>query len=204
MSLEKRLVFGKSARDGILKGILKCKAAVQSTFGPRGNLYVVWKGSSPYSSRDGMKCLQSITFSDELENIGASLIKEASTKANLRNGDGSTTVALLTAALCHEANKLMNQGMDHNEVIAGFRLALDEVLESIQKMVKPGSDPETMRRVAKVSAHGDDQIADVVLKAFQGLGEYGIVSVANSLSRSGKSDVVFSTGSTSMRASCLG
>ena len=194
MALEKKLIYGFQARTGILNGIRKCGRAVSSTFGPKGKLYVVWKGTTPYSSRDGMKCLQSITFRDELENIGASLMKEASTKANLQNGDGSTTVALLTAALCEEANSLMSQGVDQNDVRLGFNTALEDVITEISKMKVESNDEDSIRKVARVSSHGDDEIADIVTKAFMGIGDNGVVAVTDSLSRKGKSDVVFSTG----------
>ena len=194
LALEKKLSYGYQARSKILNGILKCGKAVSSTFGPKGKLYVVWKGTTPYSSRDGMKCLQSITFKDELENIGAALMKEASTKANLQNGDGSTTVALLTAAMCKEANHLINQGMDHNDVQAGFRQALSDVIDSLSRLKTDADTENVMRQVAMVASHGDEDITDNVIKAFTGIGEDGVITIQDSLSRQGKSDVVFSTG----------
>jgi chaperonin GroEL len=194
MGIEKKLVFGHEARDKILNGIEKCGRTVAATFGPRGRLSVVYKGSIPYTTRDGAKTIQSISFKDELENIGASLIKEASTKANSQNGDGSTTVAILTLALCNRANELLKSGIDINQIIKDFERAKTDVLKSLEKYREPIKGEDDIRRVALISAHGDEEIADTVTKAFIGLGENGVVAVADSLSRRGKSDVIFSTG----------
>jgi chaperonin GroEL len=194
MAIEKKLVFGNNARNKILQGILKCSSAVEKTFGPRGKLSVVYKGTIPYTTRDGVKTLQAISFKDELENIGASLIKEASTKANLINGDGSTTVAILTGAFCFAANRLVNKGLDTNEIVFGYKEALKDVINEIVKSSVSISGEEDIKKIAKVSAHGDEEVANIVTKAFTGLGENGVVAITDSLSRKGKSDVIFSTG----------
>jgi chaperonin GroEL len=194
LSTEKILIYGHEARKRILSGILKCGRAVTSTFGPKGRLSVVWKGSAPYTTRDGMRTVQAISFRDELENIGASLMKEVCTKANYSNGDGSTTVVILSSEMCKTAEELMADGVDVNEIVKQFKKALGDVLEKVSEGSIPVKGDEDLRKIALVSSHGDEEIADIVVRAFTGIGEDGIVAIADSLSRKGKSDVVFSTG----------
>jgi chaperonin GroEL len=194
MGVEKRIVYGRDARRGILNGILKSGRAVTSTFGPKGRLSVVYKGSTPYTTRDGAKTIQAISFRDELENIGASLMKEVCTKANYSNGDGSTTVVILASTLCETAERLLDDGLDVNVIVKEFKTALEDVLSKVESQRIPVGGEADLKKIALISAHGDDDIASTVIKAFTGIGEDGIVALADSLSRKGKSDVVFSTG----------
>jgi len=194
VGIEKKMIYGRDARKAVLSGILKCGRAVASTFGPRGRQSVVYKGSSPYMTRDGMKTVQAISFRDELENIGACLMKEVCTRANFSNGDGSSTVVIIAAALCKKAEDLLDGGMDINVLVKGFREAAHDVMGSIDSKKFPVKGDDDLRRVALISAHGDDEVADLVVKAFTGIGENGVVAIADSLSRKGKSDVIFSTG----------
>jgi len=194
MSVEKKLIYGRDARRGVLSGILKCGRAVSSTFGPMGRQSVVYKGSVPYMTRDGAKTVLAVSFSDELENIGASLTKEVCSRANYSNGDGSSTVVILSSALCRKAEELLDDGMDINVLVDGFRRASSDVIAELDGMGIPVSGDDDLRRIALVSAHGDDEVADTVVRAFSGLGENGIVAIADSLSRKGKTDVVFTTG----------
>jgi chaperonin GroEL len=194
MAVEKKLLFGNDARSKILAGITKCAKVVQKTYGPNGHSTVVYKGTTPFITKDGIHTLESISFRDELENIGASLIKEASKRANYLNGDGSSATAILTALLCGSANRLINLGLDTADIRDGFRIALEDVLSRIDTVKTPIASEDAIRNIARISANNDDEIASFITRAFTQLGDNGVVVIADSMSRLGKTDITFSTG----------
>jgi len=192
--INKKILFGQKVREKILSGILKVGKAAAATYGPKGRISVQWNGAQIFTTKDGIKTIQKITFGDELENIGASLIKEACSKANYQSGDGSTCTGILTYLLCKKANDLLNTGIDINTLKEGYDIALDHTVRLIQNYKIPIKDEQDLYNIAKVSANGDDEIAANITKAFSSIGEDGIVSISDSLSRQGKSEVVFYTG----------
>jgi chaperonin GroEL len=194
MAHNKELIFGNAARDKILNGMLKCGRAVATTYGPRGRFTVVFKGSTPYLTKDGIRSLKAINFADELEEIGASLIKEASERANFVNGDGSTATAILCATLCQTANELIKTGIDASDIREGFSAARDAVLKHIDTYSKKISSADDIFAIAKVSANNDEEIAGMIRDAFTNIGDDGIVVITDSFSRTGQSAVTYTTG----------
>ena len=182
----KSIIFGQKARDKINNGIqLACKA-VASTFGPRGRTVSYCKGTNSITTKDGISVLKILAFSDEAADTGLKLLKEASDKANMHSGDGSTSTTILTAALCNEANNLLTQGININDLRYAFRKASQDVLSSLEKYKKDIDSEDTLKNIALVSANGDEEIANFVTEAFTSIGDGGLVSYADSMSRTGK------------------
>lgn len=183
----KEIIFGQKARDGINTGIqLACKA-VASTFGPRGRTVAYTKGTNTITTKDGISVLKSLSFSNnEVLDTGLKLLKEAADKANMHSGDGSTSTTILTASLCNEANRLLTQGIDINDLRYAFKQASKDVLDSLKKYKKDIESEETIKNIALVSSNGDEEVAQFVTDAFTSIGDGGLVSYADSMSRTGK------------------
>jgi chaperonin GroEL len=194
MASGKKIITNKKCRDGILLGIIETANVVSSTYGPRGRTVAYEKGDGFKITKDGVSVAKEVKFTDELKNFGATLIKEAANYANFSNGDGSTNVTIITAELCREANDLLNQGIDINDIRAGFKAGQNIVLENLIKFRKEIKSEEDLLNIAKVSSNNDEEIAKYISEAFSGIGDNGIVSIGTSQSRQGKTNVVFTTG----------
>lgn len=190
----KKILFGKDARERILTGIVEAGRTVASTFGPRGRTVVYEKGADYQITKDGYTVLNQIDFTDECKKFGRKLLHEAAYYANFVNGDGSTSVSIITTELCAEINNLLNQGLEVNTIRKGLKLGRDFVLENLKSYKKEIESEEDLRRVALISANGDEEIAKYVIEAFTGIGDDGIVSIGTSQSRKGETSVVFSNG----------
>jgi len=194
MASPKKLYHAKKTKDAILTGIYEATELTAVTLGPKGKLVVVAKGSDPRTTKDGISVIKEIGFSDPLMNVGAQLVREASHKVAYLAGDGTTSTAILVEKFCEAANKLCSQGADATEIKRGFEIARDATLEQLKSYVEKITNDDDIRHVAKVSANGDDEIADMVLEAFKGIGDDGVVTLADSMSRKGLTDVAFSSG----------
>lgn len=182
----KSIIFGQQARDKINNGMQLACRAVASTFGPRGRTVAYTKGTNTVTTKDGISVLKSLSFSDEVADTGLKLLKEAADKANSHSGDGSTSTTILTAALCAEANKLLTQGININDLRRGYRLAQEKTLEELETYKRPIESEDTLKAIALVSSNGDEEVAQFVTDAFSSIGDGGIVSYADSMSRTGK------------------
>ena len=101
----KDLSFGKDAREKIMAGVDKLTDAVRSTLGASGKC-VIYEDAlgRPVITKDGVTVAESVVLLDPVENIGATLIKEAAKNTVKEAGDGTTTATVLAHSLLHLAN----------------------------------------------------------------------------------------------------
>ena len=110
-TIVKNLNFGSDAKDKIFKGIDKLTKAVSSTLGASGKCVILEDlTGQPVITKDGVTVADSVVLLDSVENMGATLLKEAARKTVREAGDGTTTATVLAHAILHEAkNKLPNE-----------------------------------------------------------------------------------------------
>jgi chaperonin GroEL len=194
MAAGKKIIYAKNARDIILSGIHDVERTVALTFGPQGRTVAFDKGGNFKITKDGISVANEIKFTDEVKNFGAMLVKEAASKSNYQSGDGSSSTTILTAGLCDAAHRLLNQGIDINELREGFKIARAYVLEQLLGYLHSIEDNMDLYNIAYISSNSDVEIASAITNAFSQIGDNGIVTLADSMSRSGQSEVKFSTG----------
>ena len=106
IKLVKELAFGDHAKSQILTGVEKLTNAVSSTLGASGKCVILEdQHGKPIITKDGVTVANAITLQDPIENIGATLIKEAAQRTVSDAGDGTTTATVLAKAILDEANK---------------------------------------------------------------------------------------------------
>ena len=100
--LVKDLSFGEEAKSKIMTGVDKLSQAVKSTLGASGKcvIYEDARGK-PVITKDGVTVADSVVLIDPVENIGATLIKEAAKNTVREAGDGTTTATVLALSLIH-------------------------------------------------------------------------------------------------------
>ena len=103
--LVKDLSFGEEAKSKIINGVDKLAKAVKSTLGASGKcvIYEDARGR-PVITKDGVTVAESVVLMDPVENIGATLIKEAAKNTVKEAGDGTTTATVLAESLLKEAS----------------------------------------------------------------------------------------------------
>ena len=102
----KELNFGSGARNKIMQGVDKLADVVKSTLGASGKC-VIYEDAlgRPVITKDGVTVAESVVLLDPVENIGATLIKEAAKNTVKEAGDGTTTATVLAHSLLHLANE---------------------------------------------------------------------------------------------------
>ena len=131
-SIVKNLNFGDEARKNVFKGITKLTTAVSSTLGASGKCVMLEDASGrPVITKDGVTVADSIVLLDPVENMGATLLKEAARKTVREAGDGTTTATVLAHAILEEAYKVSNK-TNSRELKDGINSAVKKVIKYLE------------------------------------------------------------------------
>ena len=174
LKLVKELAFGDNARSQVLAGVEKLTNAVSSTLGASGKCVILEdKNGFPVITKDGVTVANSITLRKPLENIGATLIKEAAQRTVKDAGDGTTTATVLAKAILDEANKhsLID---DVRSIKQGINSGVNKVIKLLDKKSKKVKGNK-IKQVATISANNDKELGDIIGEAFKLVDETGVV-----------------------------
>src|ERR1700712_4785612 len=189
--MAKELRFGEDAREQLLAGVEKLAEAVRSTLGPKGRNVIIEKiTGSPVVTNDGVTIAREIHLSDQFENMGAQLVKEAAIKTNDIVGDGTTTATVLAQAIIREGMIAISSGGNPVLVKRGVDLAVSKLVARLQEAAHPIESEADYARVAAISANDDDTVGAVIAKALHTVGDGGIVTVEESVANGMSVDFV--------------
>ena len=174
----KNLSFGTDAREKIMKGVLKLTDAVESTLGASGKC-VIYEDAlgKPVITKDGVTVANSVVLLDPVENIGATLIKEAAQKTVKEAGDGTTTSTVLASAILKECDK--HADVDLRYIKQGIAKSKSKILDYLEKIKIEVSD-EMLNSVAAISANNDTDLGDIIADAYKKVGKDGVVLMEES------------------------
>ena len=179
--MAKKIIFSQSAREGLLNGIDAVADAVKVTLGPKGrNVILEKKFGAPQIVNDGVTIAKEIELKDPLENSGAQLVKEVSSKTNDVAGDGTTTASVLAQAIVKEGLKNVTAGANPIAIKKGIDKAVEITVEEIKAMSKPVETKEAISQVATISAGNDNYIGSLIADAMEKVGKDGVITVEES------------------------
>ena len=181
--MAKRIVFQEEARKSLLKGIDAVADAVKVTLGPKGrNVILEKKYGAPQIVNDGVTIAKEIELKDGLENAGAQLLKEVSSKTNDVAGDGTTTASVLAQAIVREGLKNLTAGANPMSIKRGIDKAVEYSVEKIKSMSKAVATKEEIAQVAAISAGNNSEIGELIAEAMEKVGNEGVITVEESKS----------------------
>src|SRR5699024_1211549 len=177
--MAKDIIFDTKARDGIRRGVDALANAVKVTLGPRGRNVIISKSfSGPTVTKDGVSVAKEIELEDQLENMGAQMVKEVASKTNDLAGDGTTTATVLAQAIVKEGLKNVAAGANPMELKKGIDKAVEALTKDLEKQAKQvGSSSAQIKQVASISANNDELIGDLISQAFGKVGKEGVITV---------------------------
>jgi chaperonin GroEL len=186
----KRIVFGEDSRHAILAGVNRLADAVRVTLGPKGrNVVVEKKFGGPTITKDGVTVAKEIELEDNLQNLGAQMVKEVASKTSDVAGDGTTTATVLAQAIYREGVKSVAAGANPMAIKRGTEKATELVVSRIKELAKPVSG-EAVAQVATVSANNDPSIGKIIAEAMRKVGKDGVITVEESKTMETVLDVV--------------
>ena len=170
----KNLSFGQEAQDKVFEGINKLTKAVSSTLGASGKCVLLEDGSgNPLITKDGVTVADTIVLLDPVENMGATLLKEAARKTVREAGDGTTTATVLAHAVLKEAQKVQAD-ISSRDLKSGIEKATDKVVAYLEKN-STSVQGDMIDQIATISTNNDHVLGKVIGDAFRSVGETGVV-----------------------------
>jgi chaperonin GroEL len=175
----KNLSFGIDAREKIMHGVDKLADAVKSTLGASGKC-VIYEDAlgKPVITKDGVTVAESVVLYDPVENIGATLIKEAARNTVKEAGDGTTTATVIAQALLHAANEKKITPMIR-EIREGILSAKNKVIDYLNK-VSIKVTKKMLHNVSIISCNNDIALGKIISQAYSKVGKDGVVLMEES------------------------
>ena len=178
--MAKQILHGEDSRQAILRGVNTLADAVKVTMGPKGrNVVIEKKFGSPTITKDGVTVAKEIELKDNLENVGAQLVKEVASKTSDIAGDGTTTATVLAQAIYREGVKTVAAGANPTALKRGIDKAVIAINQSLDEISKPVSE-EKVAQVGTLSANGDTEIGGIIAEAVKVVGKDGVITIEES------------------------
>ena len=177
--MAKDIKFDIEARDGLKRGVDALANAVKVTLGPKGRNVIISKSfGAPTVTKDGVSVAKEVELENELENMGAQMVKEVASKTNDLAGDGTTTATVLAQAIVKEGLKNVAAGANPMDLKRGIDKAVEAIVSDLEKQTqKVGNSSDKIQQVASISANNDAVIGDLIATAFDKVGKEGVITV---------------------------
>ncbi|MGB0777158.1 MAG: chaperonin GroEL [Flavobacteriaceae bacterium] len=190
--MAKDIQFDIEARDGLKRGVDALANAVKVTLGPKGRNVVISKSfGGPTVTKDGVSVAKEIELEDELENMGAQMVKEVASKTNDIAGDGTTTATVLAQSIVKEGLKNVAAGANPLDLKRGIDKAVDAIVANLKEQSEVvGNQSEKIQQVAAISANNDNAIGELIASAFDKVGKEGVITVEEAKGRDTYVDIV--------------
>ena len=177
-------VFGTELKEKLLQGIEKLNQSVSSTLGPGGRTVLIREQSGEVKvTKDGVTVAKAFhKLEDDIEDLGAQLVKQVSIKSANEAGDGTTTSTLLATEMIKHGLKQIRQGVNAVEIKNEIDKIVDEIVSEIKETAIEISSEEQIKQVATISGNNDSEVGNLISEAIDKVGRDGIVTIEESKS----------------------
>jgi chaperonin GroEL len=188
--LVKDLNFGGEAKDRVITGVNKLAQAVKSTLGASGKCVIYEDGrGKPVITKDGVTVAESVVLYDAVENMGATLIKEAARNTVKDAGDGTTTATVLAEAIIKQIDAAIADGLTIREIKDGVNETLDSVISYLNN-IAIDVEGDMLKSVSAISCNNDQELGSIIAEAYDKVGKNGVVLMEESESEDTYVDIV--------------
>jgi chaperonin GroEL len=177
--MAKEITFDTEARDALKKGVDALANAVKVTLGPKGrNVVIDKKFGAPGITKDGVTVAKEIELENQIENMGAQMLKEVASKTNDLAGDGTTTATVLGQAIIATGLKNVAAGANPMDLKRGMDKAVTSIVNDLEKQAKEvGNSYEKIEQIAAISANNDNSIGALIAEAMKKVKTEGVITV---------------------------
>jgi|TARA_B110000116_G_scaffold224685_1_gene204325 chaperonin GroEL len=177
--MAKEITFDTEARDALKRGVDALANAVKVTLGPKGrNVIIDKKFGGPSITKDGVTVAKEIELENQIENMGAQMLKEVASKTADLAGDGTTTATVLGQAIINTGLKNVAAGANPMDLKRGIDKAVSAIVADLKKQAKEvGNSYEKIEQVAAISANNDNTIGALIAEAMKKVKTEGVITV---------------------------
>lgn len=186
----RKIVSAEQARQVAAQTITEIAGVVGQTLGPGGNPIGLQQSGqnpdgtprSPVVTKDGVTVAEHVVFRDPTKNTIAQTILQVATNTVNQAGDGTTTSIVLADAMFRAGMRHVKQGVNGIALYEGLKTVKNQIVEQLKAMAI-SIDDDKLVDVARISANGDEEVAQKVAEAIRSVGEDGHVTIEDGYSR---------------------
>lgn len=168
---------GAEARKRLLEGAQTLAKCVGVTYGPGGRVVMLDRATGLLATKDGVTVAREIEVEDPVANLGCQILKTACIKVNDDVGDGTTSTAIVAAAILEEGQKVISGGMAPIPLLRGLQAAAQRCLEVAEGLASPVEDQALLERVAMIASNGDEDVSKKMAEACMAVGNDGTLTI---------------------------
>lgn len=175
-------IHGTELKSSLLRGIKKLNSAVSATLGPGGRTVLIKESTGEVkATKDGVSVAKSFNKLDnDIEDLGAQLLKQVSIKSANEAGDGTTTSTLLATQMIEAGMESILQGNNAVEIKNELDRLVEVVVKEIKNIAKDIETEEQIKQVATISGNNDSEIGELIASAIDKVGREGVVTIEES------------------------
>src|SRR6266702_4451473 len=156
---------------------MELKVGDRVVYGKYSGTQVELDGEEIILTKDGVTVAKEIELEDEIENMGAQMVKEVATKTSDLAGDGTTTATVLAQAIFREGLKSVTAGANPMSLKRGIEKAVETVVTELKKISVPTAGRKEIAQVGSISANNDKEIGNLIAEAMDKIGKYGVITI---------------------------
>ncbi len=181
--MSKRIIHKPEEKKSVYDGVNAVAKLAGSTMGASGKPVTIsrFHGTLPIVTKDGVTVVADVMLKDELQNVGATFLKDAAGKTVELAGDGTTNTVVLANAIMNQGLKAINNGAKSQFVKQGIDLAIRAVVEELKNNSEQiGGDTKRILEVATISANNDAVIGKLIADVYENIGKDGRLTLEKS------------------------
>ena len=180
--MKNKVNFGEDARRKLIEGVNIIADAIRVTLGARGKNVIIedYKGGVIITN-DGVTVARSIDLEDPMQNMGASLVREACSNTESIAGDGTSTAAILTQDMIKGGVRYLASECNPLDLKRGMDKACNKLIEIIEKdAIHIDVNSKEVAQIASISSNNDSEMGNLIAEAFSKVGPDGVISMKDS------------------------
>lgn len=169
--------YWEDARKEIFAWLELVANTVKVTMWPKWRNVILdkWFGG-PTVTNDWVTIAKEIDLEDKMQNIGASLVKEAAEKTVKLAWDGTTSTVVLTYAMAKEGLRYIRSGVNPFALGRWLHKAVDKIVAELKLKSKSLEWKEEIQQVATISAQ-DEEVWKLIADVMEEVWKDGTVTV---------------------------
>ena len=168
----------ENPREQIKNGVDKLANIVKVTYGAKGQNVILGRPMMlPFVTKDGVTVAKEVMLDNDIENMGAYLVKQVATRTNDSVGDGTTTSTILAQAIVNEVHDKVNEGVNPIYLKRGIDKATEFAVTELKKLSNKITNNNSLKNIATISANGDKEIGNLIASVYKKIGKEGILKV---------------------------
>ena len=175
--MSKTIHYSDDARKLMFQGMEMVADAVKVTMWPKGRNVILEKSFwAPTVTNDWVTVAKEIDLEDKMNNVWASMVKEAAEKTNKEAWDGTTTTVVLAHAMSKEWLRFIRSGVNPFALGRGLHKTIDKVVSDLKAQAKPIKNKEEIKQVATISAQ-DEEVWSLIADVMEEIWNDGTITV---------------------------